>query len=79
MTAAVLARQISTPETWAALGALAGDVGQQVRAHGEMNSISAGAVPNVRTVRSIALAWVLTLPAALLLSGALYWLLRQLV
>jgi PiT family inorganic phosphate transporter len=29
------------------------------------------------TVRSIAMAWVLTLPAAMLLSGALYWLLRQ--
>jgi inorganic phosphate transporter, PiT family len=31
------------------------------------------------TVRSIALAWVLTLPAAALLSGALYFTLRQLV
>jgi inorganic phosphate transporter, PiT family len=29
-------------------------------------------------VRSIAMAGVLTLPAAMLLSGALYWLLRQL-
>lgn len=29
------------------------------------------------TVRSIALAWVLTLPAAMLLSGSLYLLLRQ--
>jgi PiT family inorganic phosphate transporter len=29
------------------------------------------------TVRSIALAWVLTLPAAMLLSGTLYFLLRQ--
>ena len=29
------------------------------------------------TVRSIGMAWVLTLPAAMLLSGALYWLLRQ--
>jgi len=28
-------------------------------------------------VRSIALAWVLTLPAAMLLSGVLYFLLRQ--
>ncbi len=28
------------------------------------------------TVRSIALAWVLTLPAAMLLAGSLYWLLR---
>ena len=31
------------------------------------------------TVRSIALAWVLTLPAAALLSGALFFTLRQLV
>jgi inorganic phosphate transporter, PiT family len=48
VTAAVQARQISTSETWAALGMLAGDVAQQVRAHGEMNSIPAAAVPNVR-------------------------------
>jgi inorganic phosphate transporter, PiT family len=25
------------------------------------------------TVRNIALAWVLTLPAAMIISGALYW------
>jgi PiT family inorganic phosphate transporter len=30
------------------------------------------------TVRSIALAWVLTLPAATVLAGVLYFLLRQL-
>jgi PiT family inorganic phosphate transporter len=29
------------------------------------------------TVRSIALAWVLTLPVAMVLAGSLYWLLRQ--
>ncbi|MGB6605372.1 MAG: inorganic phosphate transporter [Steroidobacteraceae bacterium] len=29
------------------------------------------------TVRNLAMAWVLTLPAAVLLSGALYWLFRQ--
>jgi PiT family inorganic phosphate transporter len=29
------------------------------------------------TLRNIALAWVLTLPAAMLLAGGLYWLLRQ--
>ncbi len=29
------------------------------------------------TVRGIAMAWVLTLPAAILLSGSLYWFLRQ--
>jgi PiT family inorganic phosphate transporter len=48
VTAAVQARQISTPESWAALGTLVGDIAQQVRAHGEMNSIPAAAVPNVR-------------------------------
>jgi PiT family inorganic phosphate transporter len=29
------------------------------------------------TVRNLLLAWVLTLPMAMLLSGALYWLLTQ--
>jgi PiT family inorganic phosphate transporter len=48
VTAAVQARQISNPESWAALSTLAGDIGQQVRAHGEMNAIPAAAVPNVR-------------------------------
>jgi PiT family inorganic phosphate transporter len=31
------------------------------------------------TVRSIALAWVMTLPAAMALAGILYWILRQVV
>jgi PiT family inorganic phosphate transporter len=31
------------------------------------------------TIRSIAMAWVLTLPAAILLSGTLYFILRHLV
>jgi PiT family inorganic phosphate transporter len=30
------------------------------------------------TVRSLILAWVLTLPASIVLSGGLYWLLRHL-
>jgi PiT family inorganic phosphate transporter len=30
------------------------------------------------TLRSIAMAWVFTLPAAALLSGGLFWLFRQL-
>ena len=30
------------------------------------------------TVRNIAMAWVLTLPAAMLISGGLYWLFSQL-
>ncbi|OZI18658.1 hypothetical protein CAL26_13185 [Bordetella genomosp. 9] len=30
------------------------------------------------TLRNLALAWVLTLPAAMLLSGLLYWALRHL-
>jgi PiT family inorganic phosphate transporter len=29
------------------------------------------------TVRNIAMAWVLTLPAAILLSGTLYWVFSQ--
>jgi PiT family inorganic phosphate transporter len=31
------------------------------------------------TIRNIAMAWVFTLPAAALLSGALYFLFRQLM
>ena len=31
----------------------------------------------ISTIRNIALAWVLTLPAAALLSGSLFWLFRQ--
>ena len=30
------------------------------------------------TVRNLAMAWVLTLPAAMVLSGLLYWLFRHL-
>jgi inorganic phosphate transporter, PiT family len=30
------------------------------------------------TVRSLAMAWVLTLPAAMLLSGSLYWVFTKL-
>ncbi len=32
----------------------------------------------MRTIRNLAMAWVLTLPAAILLSGSLYWLFTQL-
>lgn len=32
-----------------------------------------------KTIRSIALAWVLTLPVSILLSGALYWIALQLL
>jgi inorganic phosphate transporter, PiT family len=38
---------------------------------------ASGAGLQWRTVRGIALAWVLTLPAAILLSGILYFALRQ--
>ena len=31
----------------------------------------------LKTVRNIAAGWVLTLPAAALLSGSLYWIFRQ--
>ena len=31
----------------------------------------------ISTIRNIAMAWVLTLPSAALLSGLLFWLFRQ--
>jgi PiT family inorganic phosphate transporter len=31
----------------------------------------------MRTIRNLLMAWVLTLPAAILLSGSLYWLFTQ--
>jgi len=37
-------------------------------------SVASGAGLQARTVRNLALAWLLTLPAAMLLSGGLYWL-----
>jgi PiT family inorganic phosphate transporter len=42
-------------------------------------SVANGAGLQVRTVRNMALAWVLTLPAAMLLAGGLYWLLLSVV
>ncbi len=48
VTQAVQTRQISGPQTWAALDTLSGDIAAQVRAHGEMNAIPAAAVSNVR-------------------------------
>jgi PiT family inorganic phosphate transporter len=42
---------------------------------GTMAANGSGLQP--RTLLNIALAWVLTLPAAILLAGGLYWLLRQ--
>ena len=38
-------------------------------------SVANGAGLQRRTVRNMALAWVLTLPAAMLIAGGLYWLL----
>jgi PiT family inorganic phosphate transporter len=38
-------------------------------------SVANGAGLQRRTVRNMALAWVMTLPAAMLLAGLLYWLL----
>ncbi len=40
-------------------------------------SVANGAGLQFRTIRNMLLAWVLTLPAAMLLSGTLYWLLLQ--
>ena len=42
-------------------------------------SVANGQGLQVRTIRNMALAWVMTLPAAMLLSGGLYWLLLTLV
>ncbi len=36
-----------------------------------------GAGLQMRTIRNLLMAWVLTLPAAILLSGSLYWLFTQ--
>ena len=41
-------------------------------------SVANGAGLQGRTVRNLALAWVMTLPAAMALSGMLYWLLLTL-
>ena len=38
-------------------------------------SVANGAGLQRRTIRNMALAWILTLPIAMLLSGLLYWLL----
>ena len=38
-------------------------------------SVANGAGLQRRTIRNMALAWLMTLPAAMLLSGLLYWLL----
>ena len=42
-------------------------------------SVANGQGLQMRTIRNMALAWVMTLPAAMLLSGGLYWLLLTLV
>lgn len=41
-------------------------------------SVASGAGLQVSTIRNMALAWVLTLPAAMMLSGGLYWLMLTL-
>jgi inorganic phosphate transporter, PiT family len=38
-------------------------------------SVANGAGLQRRTVRNMALAWIMTLPAAMLLAGVLYWIL----
>jgi PiT family inorganic phosphate transporter len=42
-------------------------------------SVANGAGLQFATVRNMVLAWVLTLPAAMALSGGLYWLMRQFI
>jgi PiT family inorganic phosphate transporter len=39
--------------------------------------VANGSGLQLRTLRNLALAWVLTLPAAILLSGSLYWVFTQ--
>lgn len=48
VTAAIQARQVVGPQTWAGLAALTGDIATQVRRNGEIAQIPAAAVPNVR-------------------------------
>jgi PiT family inorganic phosphate transporter len=38
---------------------------------------ASGSGLQLSTLRNIAMAWILTLPVAMLLSGSLYWLLSQ--
>ncbi len=42
-------------------------------------SVASGSGLQARTIRNLALAWLLTLPAAMALSGALYWLMLSAV
>jgi PiT family inorganic phosphate transporter len=42
-------------------------------------SVANGAGLRARTIGSMALAWVMTLPAAMLLAGGLYWLMLSLL
>jgi inorganic phosphate transporter, PiT family len=39
---------------------------------------AAGSGLQLSTIRNIALAWVLTLPAAMVISGSLYWIFSRL-
>ncbi|RMN68812.1 Phosphate transporter [Pseudomonas savastanoi pv. savastanoi] len=40
--------------------------------------VANGSGLQMRTLRNLATAWVLTLPAAILLSGSLYWVFSKL-
>jgi PiT family inorganic phosphate transporter len=40
-------------------------------------SVASGAGLQARTITNMAMAWILTLPAAMLLSGGLYWIMLQ--
>jgi PiT family inorganic phosphate transporter len=41
-------------------------------------SVASGAGLQIRTIFNMVLAWVMTLPAAMLLSGSLYWIFLEL-
>jgi PiT family inorganic phosphate transporter len=40
--------------------------------------VANGGSLQMKTIRNLLMAWVLTLPAAIMLSGSLYWLFTQL-
>jgi len=42
-------------------------------------TVASGGGLQARTIRNMALAWVMTLPVAMLLSGGLYWLMLTII
>ena len=71
VAACVRTRSIS-PVVVLAVAALTGSIGGQVRDYGRLSRPN-GSGLQMSTVRKLLLAWLPTLPAAMLLSGTLYW------